>query len=199
MIDTIFIDFDGVLRYWSGTEIAEAEQQLGLAQGCLFDLAFEAELVAQAVTGRLSHREWQQAVQQVLTERYDCEVAERLIAAWKQASFEINHGLLEGIKAIAPNAQRVLVTNATTQLSEDLRAAELLNDLQHVVNSSTIGVTKPAARFFETALSIACSEPQRAVLIDDSAANIEAARAVGIVAHQHTDNESTLGFLQRCF
>lgn len=62
--------------------------------------------------------------------------------------------------------------------------------------SHEMGVAKPDARAFEIALAAMGAAAGRVLFIDDLPANIEAARAVGMQTHRHTDDETTLGAIR---
>ena len=62
--------------------------------------------------------------------------------------------------------------------------------------SHEIGVTKPDPRAFEIALAAMAAPAGRVLFIDDLPANVEAARALGMQAHRHTDDESTLAVIR---
>ena len=62
--------------------------------------------------------------------------------------------------------------------------------------SGELGVEKPDPAIYE----IACSEmnvtPETSVFVDDLAKNVEAARALGMAAYRHVDNEATICWLK---
>lgn len=195
MKDTILIDFDGVLRHWSGTEIKDAETRLGLDSGTLFAWAFSQELLSPAITGITSHEEWSERVHSKLAHLYGDNTARQLITAWQSASWEIDFNFLQDLKELMPTHQLILVTNATSRLDSDLKRAGLMSTFDGVVNSSQIGVAKPEHRFFEQALLVADSQAQNAIFIDDSLENVNAARSMGIDSIQHTNVTETLEFI----
>jgi 2-haloacid dehalogenase len=63
--------------------------------------------------------------------------------------------------------------------------------------SSHFGVAKPDPAFFEKFLTHYGLDPTTCLFIDDNAANVEAAQAMGMQAHQHTDLTSLLGVLRQ--
>lgn len=195
MKDTILIDFDGVLRHWSGTEVKDAETRLGLDSGALFAWAFSQELLSPAITGITSHEEWSERVHSKLARLYGDNIASQLITAWQSASWEIDFNFLQDLKELMPTRQLILVTNATSRLESDLKRAGLMSTFDGVVNSSQIGVAKPEHRFFEQALLVADSQAQNAIFIDDSLKNVNAARSLGIDSIHHRNAAETLGFI----
>ncbi|MEO0355244.1 MAG: HAD-IA family hydrolase [Cyanobacteria bacterium P01_A01_bin.3] len=197
MKDTILIDFDGVLRHWSGAEVKDAETMLGLDSGTLFAWTFSPQLLTPAITGIISHEEWRERVHSKLAHLYDDNIASQLVVAWDEASWEIDTHFLRGLQQLAPTCKLVLVTNATSRLDSDLRKAGLTSAFDWVVNSSQIKVAKPESRFFGKALSIAGSKVSNAIFIDDSLDNVNAARSIGIASIHHKNAIETLKFIQR--
>lgn len=199
MKDTIFIDFDGVIRLWSGKEIEDSEKLAGVAEGTLLSVAFSPKYLSPAIDGRITHEEWVTNVGSELTEKYQEGIAQQLLLGWSNASWEINLDLLEQLKKHVPHCKLVLVTNATTKLSADLEQSGLKSTLDIVVNSADIGVFKPDVAFYHNALSKAGTTVQKSIFIDDSLSHIDTAISVGIDSIQHKDNSSTIGFVkQKC-
>jgi len=62
--------------------------------------------------------------------------------------------------------------------------------------SHEIGVRKPDARAFEIALRAMGAAADRVLFIDDLPANIEAARSLGMQAHLHADDGTTLAVIR---
>lgn len=62
--------------------------------------------------------------------------------------------------------------------------------------SHEIGVTKPDPRAFEIALAAMGAAADRVLFIDDAPVNIEAARVLGMHAHHHTDDATTLAVIR---
>ncbi|MDB9526320.1 HAD family hydrolase [Oscillatoria sp. CS-180] len=195
MKDTVLIDFDGVLRHWSGTEIKDAETRLGLDNGTLFSWAFSQELLSPAITGAISHEKWSEHVHSKLAHLYGNNIASQLIVAWHTASWKIDFNFLQGLQELASTCRLVLATNATSRLDSDLKRAGLTSTFDGVVNSAQIGVAKPEHRFFEQALLVADSRAQNAVFIDDSLENVNAARSMGINSIHHRNVAETLEFI----
>ncbi|NER84299.1 MAG: HAD family hydrolase [Leptolyngbya sp. SIO1D8] len=162
MKDTILIDFDGVIRHWSGTEVKDAEHRLGLDSGTLFSWAFSPPLLLPAITGIISHEEWSERVKAKLTHLYGEAISSQLISTWQAASWEINTDFLRDLKQLTSTFKLVLVTNATSRLDSDLSKAGLESAFDAVVNSSKIHVAKPELKFFEKARSLYCRQPSRA-------------------------------------
>jgi putative hydrolase of the HAD superfamily len=83
---------------------------------------------------------------------------------------------------------------ATNQ--EHLRADYLMRQVglgahvDGIIYSAALGHRKPSAEFFERAAAIAAAAPENIVLVDDTLANVEAARQAGWSAVHWTGNGS---------
>jgi epoxide hydrolase-like predicted phosphatase len=65
-----------------------------------------------------------------------------------------------------------------------------------VVISGEVGMRKPEPRIFHHALGLVGLRPEECVFIDDIEANIEAARAIGIVGLHHRDADATIAAVE---
>ncbi|WP_306459789.1 HAD-IA family hydrolase [Streptomyces sp. Ag109_G2-15] len=87
--------------------------------------------------------------------------------------------LLTRVRDVASVA---LVSNGTTRLEQDL-ARQGLDSLAHtVVNTARIGVAKPDPRVYSIAAERVGAAAERCLFIDDTEANVTAAREAGMAA-----------------
>jgi putative hydrolase of the HAD superfamily len=192
MIRTIFSDLDGVIRHWDNRRLFELETQFGLSKGYVFQCAFQPERLISAITGAVSHELWCRTVEQQLNVQTDASIAKALLEAWLASPFHLDLELIDGFKQRFPQADLVLVTNATTDLPRSLESTGLTELVDEVVNSSDIGVAKPDPAFYKVALERTQSSAAQALYIDDSLQNCEAARALGICAIHFRDRDTAL-------
>ena len=87
--------------------------------------------------------------------------------------------LLELAREVIPVA---LVSNATDRLATDLTDLGLADFVDTLVNTSRIGAAKPDPRVYAYAAEQVGVPPERCLFVDDSARNVEAARAAGMQA-----------------
>jgi putative hydrolase of the HAD superfamily len=82
----------------------------------------------------------------------------------------------------ASGFQTAIVTNNAKEFRESWTKSVPIDDICHaIVDSSEIGIRKPDRRIFEVALDkLGVEDPSRAIFVDDFAANVEAAEAVGM-------------------
>ncbi|WP_257388894.1 HAD-IA family hydrolase [Tahibacter caeni] len=191
----LLIDFDGVLRRWPADDALERRH--GLPAGSLREIAFDPPLVAALVEGRIDDAAWRTQTAQRLRDRHPAADVAGALAQWSAGIGEIDRDLLALLDASA-TARRVLVSNGSTRLRGDLAAHGLDAYFHAVVNSSEIGVAKPAAAFFAAALSAAGVDAAQAAFIDDSAGHVAAAAALGLRAHRYVDLAGARAFLRDC-
>ncbi|SDQ61585.1 HAD-IA family hydrolase [Thermostaphylospora chromogena] len=193
--DAVLCDLDGVLRLYADGN-PPLERDLGLEPGTLFSVAFTPGMVDRAVTGEITHEEWQDEIAERLTElcgsAEDAAELARCFTTWPQ---RVNTPMLELLSAVRRRVPVVLVTNATTRLEKDLDRLGLLNAVDEIVNSSAVGVAKPDRRIYEIAAERAGVPPRRCVFIDDREENVAAARDLGMTAVLYRDPETVRAVL----
>ena len=195
-MNTILLDFDGVIRLWTGSEISSMETALGLDDGSLFKLAFSDNLLLPAITGAISDEAWRSNVQSELIEELGSDSAKNLMLAWESSTYKIDFELLNAIKDMDCHAKIVLASNATSRLNVDLKKVKLDTVFDVVVNSSEIGIAKPNINYFTRALAMAECSPHGCIYIDDDAKNVNAAIDLGIRSELYTNADRALQFIK---
>ena len=78
--------------------------------------------------------------------------------------------------------QTAIVTNNAKEFRESWTTSVPIDEICHeIIDSSEIGIRKPDRRIFEAALEkLGGIDPTRTVFVDDFAANVEAAEALGM-------------------
>ncbi|MEO3744688.1 HAD-IA family hydrolase [Plantactinospora sp. B5E13] len=182
----LLVDLDGVLRRWDPEVAAEAERRHGLPVGALVEVAFDWPLLRAAVTGQLSHAEWMTAVVDRLTERAGGrESAQAAVDEWQAYRGEVDPDVLALARDARAAGVRVgLATNATDLLDADLKLLGLTDEVDAVVNSSRLGVHKPAKEYFPQACLAVGAPPARVLLVDDDDRSVRGARAAGLSAYR---------------
>ena len=192
----LLIDFDGVLRQWPATDAA-LELAHGLPDGALRRTAFERELLNDVVTGRISDEIWRRQLETLLGRQYPQARVSDAVAAWSRPVGEIDRNVLQLVQRARERIKIVLVTNGTSRLNRDLDALGMRGSLDIVVNSSDIGVAKPALGFYAAALRASGVSAAEALYVDDSRSNIAAATQLGICAECFTGHEALATLLLR--
>ena len=179
----LLIDLDGVVRRWPSNDTG-LEDRFGLPLGVIRSTAFEPTLVDRAITGRISDEQWRDIVAGQLQDAYPRSQAYEAIAAWSRPSGQIDHEVLNTVRAARQQGVFVvLVTNATSRLEADLAALNVKDEFNAIVNSSCVGVAKPAEGIFLTALAAAQVTASEAIFVDDQLVNVSGAQSIGIRSH----------------
>jgi putative hydrolase of the HAD superfamily len=179
-VDAVLCDLDGVLRQWPDT--ADLERAHGVPPGTLAATAFAPHRLLPAITGRCTDEQWRAAVAEDL--RAHTTTAEELVAAWSRGAGAVDEEVA-ALLAVVPGPV-VLVTNATTRLESDVDALGLARHVDGIVSSARLGVAKPDPGIYLAAAVAAGTPPRRCLFVDDSAANVAAAEAVGMTGHHFT-------------
>ncbi|WP_406486005.1 HAD-IA family hydrolase [Streptomyces phaeochromogenes] len=177
----VLCDVDGVLRHWPANN--EIEQAQGLPADALAAAAFAPARVHPAITGEITDEQWRSAVATDLANTYGSkEQAHAAVAAWSELVPLVDLELVDLLTRVRDVASVALVSNGTTRLEQDL-ARQGLDSLAHtVVNTARIGVAKPHPRVYRIAAERVGATPERCLFIDDTEANVTAAREAGMVA-----------------
>ncbi|SDY54963.1 putative hydrolase of the HAD superfamily [Micromonospora pattaloongensis] len=184
----LLIDFDGVLRHWDPELTAGVERRHGLPEGSLLRTALEWSRAQPALTGQISHAEWMAEVTRALAEQTgDPERARVAVEEWERDRGAVDPDVLGFIRELRAGGVRVgLATNATDLLDADLAALNLVDELDVVINSSVVGVHKPAKDYFHEACRAVGALPKQVLFVDDDDRTVRGARAAGLSAHRWT-------------
>ncbi|MET8266509.1 HAD family hydrolase [Micromonospora arida] len=188
----LLLDFDGVLRRWDPAVAAVVEREYGLSEGVLGEIAMQWGRLQPVLTGQVNHAEWMNSVADALTESVGSpERARAAVEQWQSYRGEVDQEVLAFVREVRAAGVRVgLGTNATDLLDADLAALGLVGELDVVVNSSVIGVHKPAPEYFKAACVALTTPPARVLFVDDEDWAVRGARAAGLSAHRwggHSD------------
>ncbi|MBM0228127.1 MULTISPECIES: HAD family hydrolase [Micromonospora] len=180
----LLVDFDGVLRRWDPAVAAGVERDYGLPNGVLGEIAMSWGLLQPVLTGKVSHAEWMTSVAEALTPSVgDPARARAAVEEWQRYRGEVDQDVLAFLREVRAAGVRVgLGTNATDLLDADIAALGLTEELDVVVNSSVIGVHKPAKEYFEAACAALETPPARVLFTDDEDRAVRGARAAGLSA-----------------
>jgi putative hydrolase of the HAD superfamily len=129
------------------------------------------------------------------------DVARAVVADWVASRGRVDDAVAELLTRVRAVIPVVLVTNATTRLDADLSTLGIARLADAVVNSSTVGVAKPDEQIYRIAAERAGVPVGRCLFVDDSAANVAGAGAVGMtgVHYREVDDlrAALAGFLPR--
>ena len=185
--DVLVMDLGGVTCRWlPDRRLAALTQLCGLPAETIDQLVFGSGFDDAGERGRFALDEFTAELLGLLGLARSIEVSDAARAAWATA-FEPDARVLKLIRgARCPTA---LFTN-----NGPLLEAALVEDLPDVgaafdqlLFSWRLGTTKPDPAAFARATERLEVDPGRVLFVDDSEANVEAARAHGWQAHRHTD------------
>ncbi|MEM6588484.1 MAG: HAD-IA family hydrolase [Pseudomonadota bacterium] len=188
MITHVMLDVDGVLV--SGHSNGEILWTSSLAQ----DLGIEpdnlvGEFFSKGWLDVVTGRERLEPVLQAALDRMGADLsAETLIAYWFENDERLVAAVIEDCQKLREAGLTILL--ATNQ--EHCRAAYLMQDLglervvDGIVYSAQAGAQKPARAFFDYAMGRTGAPAGAHLLVDDTLANVDAARRVGWHGHPWT-------------
>ncbi|MFF5052386.1 HAD family hydrolase [Micromonospora sp. NPDC000663] len=182
----LLLDLDGVLRRFDPAVAAGVEREYGLADGVLTEIAMQWGRLQPVLTGQVTHADWVTSVADALAEPAGgADRARAAVEQWQRYRGEVDTEVLDFVREVRAAGIRVgLATNATDLLDADLAALGLVGELDVVVNSSTLGVHKPAPEYFQAACQALATPPARVLFVDDEDWAVRGARAAGLSAHR---------------
>src|SRR5262249_24431519 len=86
----LLCDLDGVLRLWPASHHDPVEDLVGLPPGSIRTVAFDPDLAALAITGRISDEAWRLAMTDRLQATYPGVDVARAVAAWSAPIGSVN-------------------------------------------------------------------------------------------------------------
>ncbi|MEU7997525.1 HAD-IA family hydrolase [Micromonospora sp. NPDC049060] len=180
----LLVDFDGVLRRWDPAVAAGVEREYGLSDGVLTEIAMQWGRLQPVLTGRVSHADWMASVADALADSVGGpERARAAVEQWQRYRGEVDPEVLAFVREARAGGIRVgLGTNATDLLDADLAALDLTDEFDVVVNSSRVGVNKPAKEYFQAACAALETPAARVLFLDDEDWAIRGARVAGLSA-----------------
>lgn len=187
--DAVLSDLDGVLRHFDHAAQADIEARYGLP---LMKTALDPELIMPPTLGLVTEEQWLESVAVALG---GDERARRAVAEFAEVRFWVD----EEVRALLARAQQhvpvVIVTNAMDTLERHLDLLGLTYFADDVVSSARVGVAKPDRRIYELAAERAGAAPERCLFVDDRAANVEAARELGMTGVHYRTYEDLAAVL----
>lgn len=104
--------------------------------------------------------------------------------AWLEPYSTPIPGMAELVKALTPNHKVLLLSNVDRYYWDAIRTAHPeLECFDALLLSCDLGMAKPDREIFLHASAVAGAAPSRCFFIDDTLANVEAARTLGFEAH----------------
>lgn len=191
----VVFDLDGVIRHWNDDELDDVESAFGLPARSILTVAFSPDLGPRAITGRLTYREWMDAIRErILAEHGDD--ARGALDEWEANVGRVDTEMVAVLRAVRAQAPLALLSNGTTRLRRDLHVLDLLDEFDEVFNTAELGIAKPDPDVFLLVCDRLGAAPSATLFVDDLAENVAGATEAGLSAHQHLDVAGTTSFLR---
>ncbi|HTZ43207.1 MAG TPA: HAD-IA family hydrolase [Jatrophihabitans sp.] len=185
MPTALIIDLDGVLRHWDPAIIQAAEHDNGLPAGALTAAAFgDAGRLKAATTGRITDDQWRAAIADELAAQHG-EGGRKAVVDWSEPCGEIDAEVLDLVRDQRAVRTVALLSNATDRLTDDLRRLGVHDEFDAIFNSWQLGVAKPDPLTFRRVHESLGRQAEDCLFVDDAAANVEAAIALGLTGHHY--------------
>jgi putative hydrolase of the HAD superfamily len=184
-VRAVLFDLDGVIRHWDRAPVRRIEAAHRLAPGALDAVAFAPARLRPALVGTVTDAEWRAEVRRELVAHFGPAAADA-VDEWSAVPGRVDARAVALVARVRARAAVALLTNATTRLERDLVDAGLDEVFPFVVSSCDVGTVKPEPAIYEHALTRLGVDADRCGYVDDDAANVEAAAALGLHAIHFT-------------
>lgn len=196
-------DLDGVVRHYDIAAQAAVELRYGLPEGSIRLACFSSPLLSDAISGRVSDRQWREAAAQTLT-ALGGEAAAEALREWSDLPVALAADVLGLLAQVREQHPVILLTNATDRLADDLERLGIGHVFDAIVNTSAVGTPKPGRAAFEAAAAAVGrvldgpAPPERIAFVDDTRGHVIAAQALGWRGHVYLDAPYLSDFLDDC-
>ncbi len=194
-IRAVFFDLGGVLvrtEYQAPRE--RLAERLNMTYEDINKIVFESETSRRASIGAIGVDEHWAAVTRKLG-RQASETGS--IREEFFAGDVVDRSLLDFIRSIRPRYKTGIISNAWPDLRDYMARNKLDDAFDALVVSAEVGVMKPEPKIYRIALEQLKVEANEAAFVDDTPANVEAARALGMQGILFRDQQRTLKELKR--
>lgn len=195
LVDALVIDLDGVIRHWDPAHTRQADARLGLPSGTIEGVALEHGRLERAVDGRLPFEAWCEEIGDAVAAEHGCD-AQAVAEAWATATWRVDLDVLDLVAEVREVVPVALLSNASSHLELDLDVSGISDAFDVVVGSAELGHAKPAPEAFRAAAGALGVALGRALFVDDTLANVEGARSVGMRAERFAGVEELRGLLR---
>ncbi|MDH7489731.1 MAG: HAD family phosphatase [Anaerolineae bacterium] len=190
-VQAVIFDMGGVLlRSESESGRRKWEQRLGLAEGELAAIVFNSPVSQKATVGLATDEDvWAHVASRLGLDDETLRQLRRDFWSGDRADAE----LAGFLRSLRPRYKTAILSNAWPGARKALTERWGLADaVDEMIISAEEGVAKPDPAIYHIALQRLGVRPAEAVFVDDMAANVEAARALGMYAVQFRTREQTI-------
>lgn len=195
-IQAVIFDMGGVLlRSESESGRRKWEQRLGLAEGELAEIVFNSPVSQKASVGLATDEDvWAHVAGRFALDGESLRQLRRDFWSGDRADTE----LADFLRSLRPRYRTAVLSNAWPGARKALTERwGLGNAVDVMIISAEEGVAKPDPAIYHIALRRLGVRPEEAVFVDDMAANVEAARALGIHGVLFRTREQCLADVRR--
>ena len=194
-IDAIIVDIGGVLLLRDAMPAhSEWEDRLGIDRGGFARGLFGPDLAAQATVGAVSAAQvWQEMAARLSLSETDVQALRRDFFVGER----LNAPFIAFLQRLRPAYRTAALSNAWSGTREAMRVhygMDRLVDL--MIFSDEEGIAKPDARIYHLAAGRLGVRPEEAIFVDDVPRNVEAARAVGMLAVHFRDTAQAVAEIE---
>jgi epoxide hydrolase-like predicted phosphatase len=195
-IGAVIFDMGGVIvRTQDRSPRQRLAARLNLSYDQLSALVFDSETAKRATLGQISTRAHWEAVRAALG--LSPEEFPVVPDDFWGGDF-LDTELVDYVRGLRRQVKTGLLSNAWDDLRPVLENRwKILDAFDEVIISAEVGLAKPDPRIFQLALERLDASPAEAVFIDDFAANVEAARALGLHVVHFQDPEQARAEIER--
>lgn len=194
MFKVLLLDLDGVLRLWDPDLTVAVESAHGLPTGTLSVAAFAPHRLLPALTGVVDDQAWRDSVVEAVAADHG-DAARAAVQDWMGPTGTVDPDVLDIVRHARPQLRVVLFANATSRLGDDLDRLGLTDEVDGVMSSAELGLTKPDPDVFSrTALRNGLMFSEIA-FVDGSPENVATAEILGIRSHLYTGAENLQMFV----
>jgi epoxide hydrolase-like predicted phosphatase len=177
-VRAVFFDLGGVIlrtEYQAPRE--HLAERLNMTYEDLVKIVFESETSRQASSGRLStDQHWGAVVKRLARPASETgNIREEFFAG-----DVLDRTLVQYIRSLRPAVKTALLSNAWPDMRQYIVQQKFEDAFDALVLSAEVGIMKPDPAIFHFAMDKLGVAPTEAAFVDDTALNVEAARALGM-------------------
>ena len=191
----LLLDLTGVLfDYDSSARTAALADATGVPGDQVRELIYRSGFFGRCVAGEVGEAQQRAFFRETLRWDVDDDTMDKV---WS-TGWTPRQDTLDVVRELPRTVDRALVTNNDAVMRHALltRYPEVSDVIATILCAAQLGAAKPSARAFTSALAILRVNAEDARFVDDTAANVEAARRVGIRSAQFVDPEGLRGDLR---
>ncbi len=189
-IRAVFFDLGGVIvRTEYQTPRQQLAERLGMEYDDLSRIVFDSETGRLAAVGAVTPQQhWEAVMKRLKRPREEMTTIREEFFAGDI----VDRQLVDYIRSLRGKYKTGIISNAWSDLRENLVREKIDDAFDYIVISAEVGVAKPDPKIFRIALEQAGVSPNEAVFVDDFDFNIRGCEEAGMKGIHFKDAQSTL-------